>query len=287
MAFSAFPFSKLFQAGLRGVLSLAFLYGAVPLTANEPFLNKPPEEWTEGEALRVLNDSTWTHRVESTVQASPCDFEHPAFPGLYSEETAQRLDSLSPRSALETVTTDRAEYVVRLNSVKPMLAAAERLIQMGDRYSYYREGIGLEPGGKPTNIEERWYNPADELTFSVVLKQPGPAGESFGDYAFEKEKGVVAMKVRHIFACGGIRTANGQFHALAASMCSKDGKITGIVLSFPLVVGGKRLITHNDEKIDFRLIVNQHVFETTFYVSPIDLFDGTETALRIPPTVDE
>jgi hypothetical protein len=35
------------------------------------------------------------------------------------------------------------------------------------------------------------------------------------------------------------------------------------------------------------MILNQHVFETTFYVNPSDLFDGTETALRIPPKVDE
>jgi hypothetical protein len=74
---------------------------------------------------------------------------------------------------------------------------------------------------------------------------------------------------------------------VGGEICSKDGKITGIVLSFPLVVGGERLITHNDEKIEFRLSVNQHVFETTFYVSPSDLFDDTETALRIPPTIDE
>jgi hypothetical protein len=290
LVFSAFSFSKLFQAGLRRVLSLAFLYGAVPLTANEPFLNKPPEEWTEVESLQVLNDSPWAHRVVSTVQATPCDFEHPALPGLFPEDVAERLDSLSPQAAPETVTPDRAEYVVRLNSVKPMQAAAERLIQLGDKYSSYRRGIGLEPGSKPTNIEERWYNPADELTFSVVLKQVGPAGESFRDYAFEEKDGFVVENVRYIFPCSGIRTANGQFYALTASMCSTDAKITGItgiVVSFPLVVDGKRLISRNDEKVEFRMIVNQHVFETTFYVSPSDLFDGTETVERIPPTVDE
>jgi len=29
------------------------------------------------------------------------------------------------------------------------------------------------------------------------------------------------------------------------------------------------------------------VFEATFYVNPTDLFDGTETILRIPRIVDE
>ena len=45
----------------------------------------------------------------------------------------------------------------------------------------------------------------------------------------------------------------------------------------------RQFLLHRDEKVEFRMIVNQHVFETTFYVSPNDLFDGTETALRIPP----
>jgi hypothetical protein len=293
MVFSAFSFAKSFQAGLRGILSLAFLYSAVPLTANEPFLNKSPEEWTEAEALQVLNDSPWAHPIESTVQATPCDFEHPALPGMYpadsmySEETARQLDSLSTQSAPETVTPDGAEYVVRLNSVKPMQAAAERLIQLSEKYSSYRGGIGFEPGSRPTNIEERWYNPADELMFSVVLKRPGPSGESFRDYAFQEDTGTPAMHVRHMFACSGIRTANGQFHGLTESMSWKDGKATGIWISFPRVVNGKPLITHDDEKVEFRLIVNQHVFATTFHVNPANLFDGTETGERIPPTVDE
>jgi len=291
MPFYIFSSIKLLQAGFRGTLSLALLCGTVPLAANESYPKKPPAEWTESEALQVLNDSPWARRVSSTVQATPCDFEHPAFPGLFPEEKAQQLNSLSTRPVSETVTVDRAEYVLRLNSVKPMQAAAERLIQLDDKYSGYKAGIGLEPGSKPTNIAERWYNPADELTVSLILRKPGPNGESFRDYAFQSlNDGAVAINVRHIFACSGIRTTNGQVYGVTAGICATEATITGMTgfwVTFPSVVDGKPLITHNDEKVEVRLIVNQHVFETTFSVSPTDLFDGTETVERIPPTVNE
>lgn len=60
-----------------------------------------------------------------------------------------------------------------------------------------------------------------------------------------------------------------------------------ITLSFPSTLKGKPLIAHPNEKLEFRFIANRRVFETTFYVNPTDLFDGTETVLRIPRTVDE
>jgi hypothetical protein len=63
---------------------------------------------------------------------------------------------------------------------------------------------------------------------------------------------------------------------------SKHGEVTGISISFPRIVDGKPLITRRDEKVEFRLILNQHVFETTFHLNPSDLFNGTETVLRTP-----
>ncbi len=281
MFHSSLLFNRLFRVGLRGFLSLAFLSSG--LTANEPFLNKPSTEWTEAEALQVLNNSQWAHTITTTTQDSECDYEHPAFPGMFAEERVQQMDSRSPQSQAKP-TPDYAEYVVRLNSVKPMQAAAQRLIQISEKYSNYAEGYGLEPGSKPTSVADHFYNLADLLTFSVILKLSGPSGESFRDYAFPERK------VRHIWACSGIRTANGQYHGVVArttGLSMSNGEVTGISISFPGVVDGKSLITQRNEKLEFRMILNQHVFETTFYVSPSDLFDGTETALRIPPTVDE
>ena len=123
------------KAGLRWIVPLAFLSGTVSLTANEPFLGKPTSQWTEAEALQVLNDSLWAHRVEATVQSTPCDHQHPAFAGMYPEGVAQSLDLSSAPRAPGRVEPEKAEYVVRLNSVKPMqafgLAASRRISRTG------------------------------------------------------------------------------------------------------------------------------------------------------------
>ena len=84
-----FPFSC---KSLRGLCIFALVPGSVLVTANEPFLNKPSSKWTEAEALQVLNDSPWAHTTTTTTQDTPCDYEHPAYPGLFPEEMAQILN---------------------------------------------------------------------------------------------------------------------------------------------------------------------------------------------------
>ena len=283
------PFlSRLLQIAFRGLCSFALVASSVPLTANEPFLNKPSSEWTEAEALQVLNDSPWAHTITTTTQNTPCNYEHPAFPGLFREDMAQLEDLRSTQFPAESVKPDGAEYLVRLVSVKPMQAAAERLISLDEKWSHYREGYGLEAGSKPTDMAEGWYNPADEITVVLALKRPGPGGASFLDYAFEDKKTAVVFKAHFFFACAGIRTANGQIHAVTAHGGSGNERmVSAIVMSFPSIVDGKALITPRDEKLEFRVILNQRVFQTTFTVNPADLFDGTETILRAPTRVDE
>jgi hypothetical protein len=285
-----FPLSffQPFQICLRGICFFTLAVGSVLTTADEPYLNKPPEQWTEAEALQVLNDSPWARSIKTTLQDTQCDHEHPVYAGLFEEEMARRVDSMSPEHPAEVVKPDGAEYVVRLISLKPMQAAVERLMSLDEKWARYQGGYGLEPGSKPTNIAERWYNPADELWVAVTLKHPGPKQESFRDYAFEDRDGVVSFVVRHVFACAGVRTANGQIHAVTARMgVDNERKAYGIYLSFPRIVDGKPLITNRNEKLEFRLIASQRVFEATFYVNPSDLFDGTETIMHIPNTVDE
>jgi hypothetical protein len=75
-----------------GICCVALMAGAVSATANENFLSKPPEEWTEAEALQVLNDSPWAGVVTTTVQNTQCDYEHPAFEGLFPAEIARSVD---------------------------------------------------------------------------------------------------------------------------------------------------------------------------------------------------
>jgi hypothetical protein len=107
---------------------------SVPLAANEPFLTKPSNEWNETEALQVLNDSPWAHTITTAAQDTQCNYAHPVFAGLFSEEMAQRIDSISPSFPSGQVKPDGAEYLVRLVSVKPMQAAAERLISLDEKW---------------------------------------------------------------------------------------------------------------------------------------------------------
>lgn len=284
MRFSSLPLLKSFQMGVRNICCFALVVGSVPVTADEPFLTKPPEEWTEAEALQVLNKSPWAHTITTTTQDSQCDYEHPAFAGLFPQEFAQRIDSITPTPPAAVVKPDGAEYLVRLISVKPMQAAAQRLIGLDKKWAPYRSGVVLEPGSKPTNLDERWYNPADEITIAVVLKHAGPRGESFLDYAVDDGKFFPGGGFVHIWPCAAIKTANGQASAVGAGLgAGKDGTVSAIQLSFPSVSDGKLLISHQNEKLEFRFIANQRIFETVFVVNPADLLDGTETVLRIPP----
>jgi hypothetical protein len=94
------------QISLRSICSLALVAASVPVIVDEPFVNKPPEEWTETEALQVPNDSPWAHTVTTTVQDTQCDHEHPAYTGLFPEEMAQSVDSISARFPAEAVKPD-------------------------------------------------------------------------------------------------------------------------------------------------------------------------------------
>ncbi len=120
MRISCLSSPGLFQICLRSLCCLALVVGSVPVTADESFLHKPPQEWTEAEALQVLNDSPWAHTITTTTQDFQCDYEHPAYPGIYTEEFAQGQDSITPTPPATEVKPDGAEYLVRLVSVKPM-----------------------------------------------------------------------------------------------------------------------------------------------------------------------
>lgn len=178
---------------------------------------------------------------------------------------------------------------MRLVSAKPMQAAVERLISLDHKkWARYGGGYGLQRGSKPTSLEERWYNPADEITISIILKHPGPSGASFHDYAFPR-KNVPGSGLKHLEACAAVKTANSVRTAVVGGPAVYEDGTPGddITLSFPFTFKGKPLISHPNEKLEFRFVANQHVFEATFYVNPGDLLDGSETVLHIPHSVDE
>jgi len=72
-----------------------------------------------------------------------------------------------------------------------------------------------------------------------------------------------------------VPTANGQIYAVTNRIRQgKDDKASTMIMSFPSIVDGKPLISHRDEKLEFRFILNHRVFEASFIVNPMDLFDG-------------
>jgi hypothetical protein len=85
-----------------------------------------------------------------------------------------------------------------------------------------------------------------------------------------------------------MRTANGQIHSVTNRIRQGNAnKASAIIMSFPSIVDGKPLSSHRDEKLEFRFILNQRVFETTFIVNSTDLFDRTQTVMHTPTRVDE
>ena len=114
MRVSSHFFPRLFQVGLRVVCCVAFAAGTVPVTANQPFLSKPSKEWTEKEALQVLNDSPWAQIITTTTQDFQCDYEHPAYRRTYPEGFSERVDSIDLTPPAAAVKPDGAEYIVRL-----------------------------------------------------------------------------------------------------------------------------------------------------------------------------
>ena len=53
-------------------------------------------------------------------------------------------------------------------------------------------------------------------------------------------------------------------------------------LSFQRLIDGKPLISSQHEKVEFRMVVNQRVFETAFYINASDVLDGSEKTLYLP-----
>ena len=86
-----------------------------------------------------------------------------------------------------------------------------------------------------------------------------------------------------VWPCTGLRTSNGEVFAhLVTPMAGRDGKSKVLQLSFPRLIDGKPLISNLHEKVEFRLVVNQRVFETTFYINASDVIDGSEKSLYLP-----
>ena len=240
---------------------------------------------TEQAALSILNDSDWARSVKPSLQDKSCSYQNPAFPGLYPENRVASVDSVAAEQVPGHITADDSQYLIRFQSAKPVQEAVQQLLTMGDKWSAY--GLGdrrVSQDEAPTDLANGRYNVADMITVAVILKKPGPDGTNLFEYGYE-ENGHKFPSRGFVFPCAGLRTANGQVFAhVVPDAFGRDGKTKALQLSFPRLVNGKPLISGVREKVEFRLIVKQRVFQATFFVSASDVLDGSEQILFLPST---
>lgn len=278
-----------FWKTLTGIAGcLPFLILTAPLLGQQDFLSKPSPQWTQEDALKVLNDSPWAHTVTTSTQDAACGFKNPAIPGEFSAEGAELGEMRDPTPDSVAVKPDGAEYLIRWISAKPVQAAVQRLIALNEKWAPYGHHYERnDPSFGPTDLSRPRYNRNDMITISVNLVKPGPDGGSFLDYAFAEGGRRFPAKGFLIFICAGLKSSNGVVFAHVAGPMGDPPLHPVITLSFPSTIEGKPLITHQDEKVEFRLVVMQRVFETTFTIDARDLTDGSQPGLYLPTAVTD
>ena len=228
-------------------------------------------------ALKTLNDSDWARTVTPSLQDEPCGYRNPAFPGLSPSWTA----SSDPPPATEPVKPDRSDYLVRFQSAKPVQAAAQQLTTTG-KWSDYSSQRALDANDGPTDLATGNYNVADMITIALILKHPDPENPNFFNYAFEQDGRAFPARGFQVWPCSAIKTSNGQTFARITPSVFHLHAPFAIQFSFPRVIDGKPLIAGPREKVEFRLVAQQRVFEATFYINAADALDGSESRLFLP-----
>ena len=258
-----------------------FLVDCASVAGQEYRSNSSTTETVEQEALKVLNDSDWAHAVKPSLQDLPCTYQNSVFPDLYPKEKAFTLDATSPSRPPDPVRADDSEYLIRFQSAKPVQTAVQELLAMGEKWSAY--GVKTWPvrgDVGPTDVANGRYNVADMITVAVILKRSASDGTSLFNYGYE-DNGIFKSHSFQVWPCAGLRTTNGQ--VIALTMPEIGGRSHKVLqLSFPRLIDDKPLISSLHEKVEFRLIVNQRVFETTFYINASDVLDGSEKTLYLP-----
>lgn len=271
-----------FRSNSIGVACCLFLLYCASATGQEYRPNSPATETVEQEALKVLNDSDWAHTVKPSLQDTPCTYQNAVFPDLYPKEQAFTLDATSPHRPPDPVKADDSEYLIRFQSAKPVQTAVQELLAIGEKWSAY--GVLSWPVSEhsgPTDVANGRYNVADLITVAVILKRSAPDGTSLFNYGYvDNGRGFPGFRV---FSCAGLRTANGQVMALVVPEAfGHDGNSKVLQLSFQRLIHGKPLISSLHEKVEFRMVANQRVFETTFYINASDVLDGSEKTVYLP-----
>ena len=263
--------------------SCMLLFWGASVTGQENRSGSVASDAVEQEALKVVNESDWAHTVSPTIQDVPCTYLNPAFPGLYPEDKAAGADARAPVAPSEVVKPDGSEYLIRFQSAKPVQTAIQQLIAMGEKWSDYGAENQASEDDRPTDLANARYNIADMITIAVILKHAGSDGTSLFDYGYKDKGRIFPSGSFRVWPCAGLRTSNGQvFARVVPDAFGFDGKFRAFQLSFPRLIDGKPLISNVREKVEFRLVVNQRVFETSFFINASDVLDGSERSLYLP-----
>jgi len=211
------------------------------------------------------------------------------FPGLYERDWAAERDALLTSVPAEPVKPDPSKYLIRFQSARPVQAAIEPLLAMGENWRACGEGkLEGNHSAAATDEQKHLYDEADMITIAVIQRRLTNGRYSLLDYAFRKKDGDFPSHTFRTFAFTVLRTSHGAVHADLAGwdggvIFDEDGRPLprGILFSFPRLANGKPLISKVNQKVEFRMVVNQRVFEATFYVSPEDVLDGSEKSLTL------
>jgi hypothetical protein len=261
--------------------SCVLLFWGASVTGQENRSGSLASKAVEQEAL---NESDWAHTVTPTIQNAPCSYGNPAFPGLYPEDKAVGLDARAPVVPSDVLKPDDSEYLIRFQSAKPVQTAVQQLLAMGEKWSAYgTKQYDVSQTDGPTDVANVHYNVADMITIAVILKHAGPDGTSMFNYAYEDKGNKFPSHSFRVWPCAGLRTSTGMVSAHVVPEASgPDDEYKVLQLSFPRLIDGKRLISNVREKVEFRLVVNQRVFETSFFINTSDVLDGSERKLYLP-----
>ena len=262
--------------------SCMLLFWGASVTGQENHSSSLASEAVEQEALKVVNESDWAHTVTPTIQNAPCSYGNPAFPGLYPEDKGVGIDAAAPVVPSDVVKRDDSEYLIRFQSAKPVQTAVQQLLAMGEKWSAYgAKQYHVSQTDGPTDVANARYNVADMITIAVILKHAGPDGTSMFNYGIE-DNGHWSRTFR-VWPCAGLRTSTGMVFAhVVPEESGPHDKSKVLQLSFPRLIDGKPLIPKVREKVEFRLVVNQRVFETSFFINASDVLDGSERSLYLP-----
>jgi hypothetical protein len=134
------------------------------------------------------------------------------------------------------------------------------------------KALAWSPAASPQTWRKVGITRQTKLSSCLPLSAQDPQA-SFLDHAFENRADGTAFIAHYLFACAGVRTANGQIHAVTNRIRQGNAnKASAIIMSFPSIVDGKPLFSHRDEKLEFRFILNQRVFEITSIVNSTEPF---------------